>query len=279
MNRLLTFKHKPYENAYNKDLEAYTSHVIRSHLLIALIVLPFLPIKQYWNIRKYSNLRDGLRDSLILLFFYLIVLVINLVVRKFRTHCERFTDKLIWTMDMLHAFLSIFLSFVIISESKTHTDPRERYLDGWWTAIICVAFFSTISNWFLRISAYSTLILRSGLSFFVTQNNYSELITTLQIILFLSLKTYYDERRKREFFIEKQELREESQFLKGLQSRVKVGVAACDLKGKVVFNSMSQQIHRWWRSDRSNEQNLSQITITRRKETWDDLTVRLATVS
>ena len=268
----------PYKDVCEKDLDAYTSRVLRSQFLIALVILPFLPVKQFWNIQNYSNLQDGLRNSVLLVIFYLIVLLISLIVRRFRIQFERFGGECILVLDLMHTSLSILLSFIIIDDNNTHNDPRERYLEGCWTAVICIAFFGTISKWFLRVTAYLVLVLRIGLAVFISQKNYSELITMLQLILFLSLKTYFDERGERSLVNEKQALMEDVQILKGLQNKIKTGIAACDLKGKVVMNNMSQQLHRWWINIRNSEENLSQIKITRRKENWDDSTVRIVTV-
>lgn len=82
-----------------------------------------------------------------------------------------------------------------------------------------------------------------------------------QMVLLEILITYFNEKDRRKYFIEKQQLYEETKVYKEIFDLTSDGVIIYGLQEGTLYRNWSNEKHRWWDIDESIEQNFEKISL------------------
>lgn len=262
MDYFLNFKNKNYEAQYNESIEPYLSKIVRSNLITVVVVVPFLPYLYYM---QYKDAIDTDKGNIIwsaigsIIFVFLGVLAI--CIRKKWEILRKHRNATRWGFDILFNFIAGYHAYQFWNFVDDNGSPTYHYTYGWWHCFLCVTVFNPISRWYLKLSAYLIVILRTGIGVYLTTHCHLLVIKIIQMVFLEALLTYFSEKDRRKYFIEKQQLYEETKVYKEIFDLTSDEVIIYGLQEGMMFRNCSNETHRWWKTDEDIEQNFKNIIL------------------
>lgn len=262
MDYFLNFKNKSYEAQYYEPIEPYLSKIVRSDIVIVLVMVPVLPYTYYWQFHSGTstveeNIVRTVTGSVIFVFMGLV----GLFIHKNWDHLRRHPKASRWSFDILLVLIAGYFAYQFFYFTQDHDSSMFQYIYGWLQGFLCVVTFSPISRWYLKLFAYLIVILRVGIGCYLLSYSHLLLIKMFQMVLLEILITYFNEKDRRKYFIEKQQLYEETKVYKEIFDLTSDGVIIYGLQEGTLYRNWSNEKHRWWDIDESIEQNFEKISL------------------
>ena len=267
MDHFLNFKNKSYEAQYYESIEPYLSKIVRSSFVTVVAVLPFLPYTYYYQYQGgVSSVVVYTTRFVIGGIIYVLLGLLGVLIRKNWDLLRRHRHATRWSFDILFILIAgyfayHFFNFTIISDSAGY-----HFIYGWYQCFLCVAVFSPISRWYLKLSAYLVVILRIGIGVYLVTPSPLLLMKMFQMAFLEALLAYFSEKDRRKYFIEKQQLYEETKVYKEIFDLTSDGVIIYGLQEGMLFRNWSNEKHRWWNIDDNIEQNFEKIFLKEYKK-------------
>lgn len=262
MNIFLSFKNKNYEATYHENIDCYLTNVIQANILVVIIAVPFLPFHQYLNFQN-DKIPFSLKIQKLVIntSIYMVLALVALVVWKARAQFKRHTRATRWIFDIFYNIIAGYLAYQFWTSGVSVTDPLARYLSGWNNCLMLAVLLSSISRWYMKLSAYLIVVLRIGISTYMITLKPGALVTSIQMVVLLVLVTYTTERDRKKHFIEKQKLDEETKVFREIFDETTEGVIIYGIREGMMFSNWSAQNYPWWNNQLSMEENLGKIIL------------------
>lgn len=248
MDIFLNFKNKAYETQFFGSIDPYLSKVIKASLISIIVVVPFLPYANYLLFQG-STLEDNLRRVILGSGIYVLLAIGVLIAYKKREFLRRHQKATRAGYDIFFAMIAGYYAYSFYDFNKKGADPMVNYVMGWFQCLLAVTLFSPISRWYLKLAAFLAIILRCGIGAYQTSESAFVLLQVLRMILLEVLLTYYHERDRRKYFLEKQALHEETKVFKEIFDLTSDGVVIYGLREGMLFRNWSHDKYRWWQGD------------------------------
>lgn len=258
MNVFLEFKNKKLECSFYGNLDSYTSHMIITQTLLAIVALPTALINQAI---KAGGIMNHMRCAMEWLSFFLVLLLVAILARTFRTKLMKHKRLARWALDLFYTAMSGYLFVIGWDGMLQEADTAVLYLIGWWHCLICAATLCIISRWYLKGMAFCIVVLRMGIGAYVKFGHVIFLNTMIGISLFMCLNSYFQERSEKHRFIEKYKLEVETVIFKEILHQTTEGIIISDLERKIQFRNLSDEKFSWWDESRTFCENLEQIEV------------------
>lgn len=262
MDCFLNFRNKKHEAKYHENIDPYLSNVLTSTLVVVAAGLPFTPYTQYLRFKESTApMPVIIRRALLGLSLYIVLLAVALIVYKMPQRLKKHQRAIRWVFDIFFNLMAGYLAYMYWDSGTFEKNPVLRYYWGWWNSLMAVALLTPISRWYLKLSAYLILILRIGISSYITEQKPSVLINMFQMIILEMLLNYYNERGNRKQFIEKHALYEETKVFREIFDETADGVIIYGLDEGMLFRNWNNEKYRWWQQQFSIQENFESIVL------------------
>ena len=258
MDLLLRFKARNYDRKYHDDLELYTSRMIVSHSILCAVILPFVPLVQYYSYNEQADVSVIIRRTGLQYGVNLFLLFLSLFLRKYRSKLVKRQSTVRWLLDILYCLVEAYEAY-FYSEGVRLRAGFQSYFWGWWNSLQAAIKINIISRWYMKAIAYLILIMTFGISSYIDQDNKAILVTLVQAVIFLGLQTYFQERTEKKHFLEKQKLFEETEALRDIIEQTSVSVMICGIEEGLLFKNSKK--YEWWSDELSLEDNFSKVKL------------------
>lgn len=266
MDIFLNFRNKNYEAEYFQSIDPYLSKIIKTCLIIVFVVVPFMPYTNYLLWQSGPSLGVFLQRLIIPVILYLLLALATIFIYKKRETLRRHQNATRWGFDIFFNLIAGYYAYQNYDFSKDGVDPMTQYLFGWWQCLLAVTMFGPISRWYLKFSAYLSVVLRIGIGVYLLQESAMILTKMFQMILLVALVTYFHEKDRRRYFIEKQLLYEETKVYKEIFDLTSDGVVIFGLKDGMMFRSWKDEKYIWWKNTEDCMRNFEKISLRGYKE-------------
>ena len=263
MDYFLNFKNKSYDAQYHESIDPYLSKIIRSNLVTMVVVVPFLPYTHYWQFKMSGGTQfaSNIVRTVLMTSVYLFLGIVAIFIHKNRAFLQRHRKAARWVFDILFNMIAGYYAYQFFRFARSGHSAEVQHMYGWWQAFLCVTTFSPISRWYLKLSAYLIVILTIGTGVYLDTNSGQCLIKMFQMAFLEVLLTYFSEKDRRKYFIEKQHLYEETKVYKEIFDMTSDGVIIYGLEEGMLYRNWANEKHRWWNADDSIEQNFEKILL------------------
>lgn len=265
MNFFLEYKNKQYDSKYHGNLDSYTAHMIFTHMILGIAALPIVPISQFVVLSEITELSTRIANGIKWISFFILLFVLGLLARTFRSKLARYQRKVRWALDLFYTALSAYMVILFWDGITGHAASGTQYLIGWWHCLICYTTLSVISRWYLKAAAFVMIVGRLTIGHYLNTGSMFSIMVMIEIIAFLLLNAYFYERDEKKRFIEKQKLSEESQIFREILDHATQGIIICDLQGGIQFRNWAHGKYSWWNEESSLTGNFDQIFVEQQR--------------
>lgn len=272
MNIFLSIKNKKHENKYYESMDYYTAQSLYTQALLGASALIFIPIVQY-DIMKASKFNpSAIAYGVFKCVFFLVLVITGLSARLFWKRLQKYHRAARWGLDLLNMSFAAFLCWTYSKDRLANT-----LVSGWWNGLIAMTVFLSVSRWYLKIIAYSTVV-TVAFTFQYLENRTAKIPLTMAcIILYFALSTYFLHRYEISRFLEKQKLFEESETFKQMLDLTTDGIIITSLQEEMMYKNWDDQRYVWWNEKESSEQNMRDIKVDHKKSVFNLSSLTLPT--
>lgn len=281
MNVCLGIKNKKHEKIYNDHLiDSHTNPSIHRHVILGISVLPLTTYNQYLSILDRGRTADQIVTSVVWIFLLFLLLVVGLVVMRLNKRLQKRRREVRFCLDIFYTLISGYLAWVLVKRAQAPDHLEVKFGIGWYTCFITVAIIESISRWYLKVLSYLAIICTLYIKVYVDTRQMSMILAWLQLLIYLTLSTYFSHRDAVKRFIEKQKMYEETQTFRDIFDQTTDGILIYGLKeGEISRNWKNKKQYHWWNEQLSVEENLKAIKVEQKKMLVDNLEPELFNVS
>ena len=249
MDIFLNFKNKSYEAQFYESIDPYLSKVVKACLISVIVVLPFFPYTQYEVFRNATSDVPRFVRAVVSPSIYALLALSVVFIYKKREFLRRHQKATRMGFDIFFTLVAGWYAYSFFDLNNNDANNRVNYITGWWHCLLAVVLFSPISRWYLKLAAFLSVILRIGIGSYLESQSTVGLLQMVRMIMLEVLLTYYHEKDRRKYFIEKQALYEETKVFKDIFDLTSDGVILYGLKEGMIFRNWSNDKYRWWQGD------------------------------
>ena len=249
MDIFLNFKNKSYEAQFFDSIDPYLSKVVKAILISTVVVIPILPYTQYLIFQSSSPDATRIVRTVVVPVIYLVLVFAVVFIYKKKELLRRHQKATRMGFDILFTLVAGWYAYNFYEVNQNDANQKANYVTGWWHCLLSVTLFSPISRWYLKLAAFLAIILRIGISAYLAGSSALGLIQMVRMVILELLLTYYHEKDRRRYFIEKQALYEETKVFKDIFDLTSDGVIIYGLKEGMIFRNWSSDKYRWWHGD------------------------------
>lgn len=260
MNVFLSIKNKKHENKYYESMDHYTAQSLYTQALLGVLALIFIPFVQYETIKKSNFNPSAIAYGVSKCVFFLALVITGLSARLFWKRLQKYHRAARWGLDLLNLLLAAYLCWTYSKDRLQNT-----LISGWWNAFIVMTVFISISRWYLKIIAYSSVVAVAFTVQYMEIHATRILLTMACILIYFALSTYFLHRYEISRFLEKQKLYEETKTFKQILDLTTDGIMIYSLKEELMYKNWEDQRYSWWNEQESTGQNLRSIKIDQKK--------------
>ena len=261
MDIFLNFKNKNYEAQFFDSVDPYLSKIVKSSLIFLVVIVPFYAYTQYLLFQNPTvDLATNIRRCILGFSIYIILGFAVLFIYKKKALLRKHQKATRWSFDVFLLLISGYYAYQYYDFNKDGVDPLTQYMLGWWQCLLAVTLFSPISRWYLKLASFVAIIVRIGVGTYITTESELALIKMFQMVILEVLLTYYHEKDRRRYFIEKQALHEETKVYKEIFDLTSDGVIIYSLKDGMIFRNWANDKYRWWQGE-DCRQNFERIVL------------------
>lgn len=262
MDIFLNFRNKSYEAHYWQSIDPYLSKIVKTSLILVFNVVPFLPYTNYllW-ISGTTPLGTYIQRIILAILLYVLLSLAVIFIYKKRQLLRRHQKATRWGFDIFFNLAAGYYAYQFFDFNKEGANPLTQYLFGWYNCLLAVTILGPISRWYLKFSGYLIFLLRIGIGVYLDDRSTVTLIKVFQMIFLVVLVTYFHERDRRKYFLEKHLLHEETKVYKEIFDLTSDGVVIFGLKDGMMFRNWEDEKYAWWRNTEDCKRNFEKISL------------------
>ena len=249
MDIFLNFKNKSYEAHFFDSVDPYLSKIVKASLISIVAAVPFLPYTQYTSFQGATHDATKIVRAIIQPLIYLLLALAVVFIYKKKEMLRRHQKATRMGFDIFFTLIAGWYAYNFFDLNQNNVSSGIHYITGWWHCLLAVTLFSPISRWYLKLAAFLAIILRIGIGSYLLTPGARGIIHIVRMVILEVLLTYYHEKDRRRYFIEKQALYEETKVFKDIFDLTSDGVILYGLKEGMIFRNWSNDKYRWWQGD------------------------------
>ena len=263
---------KPAAVAYNENMDDYTARIFHSHAILAVAAIPFSFYIHYDGIREANFAPRSIINGVLWCSFFWVLLIMGIVARRFTKKFEKHPRFWRWALDLMTTSLAGFLIWSVALNVGKSVNPYARYVTGWWSSLMCLSIFSTISRWYLRTMAYTSVVAIVVIYAYIETGKLRVLFILFQVLIYFVLSNFLSDRNSKRKFMEKQKLYEETQVFKEILDQTTDGILIYGLKEGLMYRNWETNKYKWWKEGHTLDENLKMIKVDQKKSTGNLIT-------